>query len=395
MDWVVAGRFEIKYKLGSGTYGEIYLGNDLETSREVALKFERAPSQNPQLHIESQAYTHLAGGIGIPGVIWIGFERSYAILVIERLGRSLEDLLHVRRRPFSLKTTLMIVDQSLRRIEFVHRKGIVHRDIKPSNMLMDVDQRCLYFIDFGLSKAFIDADTGQHIPAQRYPDMIGTPRFASHHAMRGFEPSRRDDLISLGYVWVYLFKGALPWQSVVQGVGEGEIAQIRHIKTGTSPEDLCSGMPTEFRQYFEALMRLHFQDEPPYAALRESFRDLFVQRGYCYDCRFDWMQPPPCEPSPFIRRLSLQTVLVRPQDRRGALPQPQVIQPSVSAGAVPELERLTPPGARQPRPVETQRRPAVVRLGVPVKMLANQAGRRLSWSNTIPAPDCRGDDPDG
>jgi serine/threonine protein kinase len=402
MDWLVAGRFEIRHKLGSGTYGEIYLGHDVESGRQVALKFERAPSPNPQLHIESQAYSILAGGIGIPQVIWIGCERSYAILVIEHLGRSLEDLLTARRRPFSLKTTLMLVDQSLRGIEFLHRKGLVHRDIKPSNLLMNRSENHLYFIDFGLSKAYADPETGKHIEMHRYRDLIGTPRFASPFVMRGMEPSRRDDLMSLGYVWVYLFKGALPWQGLA---GDSQFSEIARLKETTSPDDLCFGMPEEFVHFFAVVMRLQFTEEPPYALLRSRFCELFTRREYVYDCSFDWMQRATLERPSFPRRFSLQAMAVRPPlDGRIAVPRPGppglAAVKAVAAGASPpgpieselrdpkedplEEGRLAAPGRLPKLPTDpVYRAPSVIRLGPPRKGMALPTGRRLSLGSLI------------
>jgi serine/threonine protein kinase len=414
VDWLVAGRFEIKHKLGSGTYGEIYLGHDIESGRDVALKFERAPSPNPMLHIESHAYTLLAGGIGIPEVIWIGFERSYAILVIQYLGRSLEDLLSARRRPFSLKTVLMLVDQSLRGIEFLHRKGLLHRDIKPSNLLMNLEEDHLYFIDFGLSKSYLDPETGEHIAMERYRDLIGTPRFASPYVMRGMEPSRRDDLISLGYVWVYLFKGALPWQ----GLTRSEFSHMGTLKEETSPDDLCFGMPDEFAQYFSVVLRLQFTEEPPYALLRNRFCELFRGREYVYDASFDWMQRRLADRPCFPRRFSLQSIVVRaPADGRIAVPRPG--QASLAAKAViPSASPLIPPAPPpldlphepEPRPEPEEARavpstgrppkmpldpaprlslepgakiPSVTRLVPPKKGLTLPSGRRLSLGSLI------------
>jgi serine/threonine protein kinase len=195
MDWLIAGRFRVCYLIGSGTYGEVYLGVDTKSGREVALKFERAPSPTPQLHNEFHAYTQLADSVGIPSLHWIGYERSFVILVIEHLGRSLEDILIAQRRPFSLKALLMITDQCLRRVEFIHRKLLLHRDIKPTNLLMGFGDRqfTLYFIDFGLSRFYRDPDTLTHIPMVQHSSIVGTPYYASLNVMRDW--SRRGEMI--------------------------------------------------------------------------------------------------------------------------------------------------------------------------------------------------------
>jgi serine/threonine protein kinase len=139
----------------------------------------------------------------------------------------------------------MIADQCLARIEFIHRRFFLHREITPTNMLLGTARKrsVLYFIDFGLSKFYRDCDTLAHIPPGRYPKFVGTARYVSANVMNGIEPSRRDDVISLGYVWVYLFKGALPWQSLELAEGENTLRVICERKHSINPDQLCSGMP--------------------------------------------------------------------------------------------------------------------------------------------------------
>ncbi len=86
-------------------------------------------------------------------------------MIMELLGPSLEDLFNVCRRKLSLKSVLMIADQVLDRIEFVHSRRHLHRDIKPDNLLIGKNQKSqyIYIIDFGLAKKFLNKD-GKHIP---------------------------------------------------------------------------------------------------------------------------------------------------------------------------------------------------------------------------------------
>jgi hypothetical protein len=90
------------------------------------MKLESTKSKHPQLVYEAKLYKILQGAVGIPYIRWYGVETfpqgSYNVLVMDLLGYSLEDLFSRCGRRFSLKTVLMIADQTLLRIEYIHSK---------------------------------------------------------------------------------------------------------------------------------------------------------------------------------------------------------------------------------------------------------------------------------
>lgn len=102
-------------------------------------------------------------------------------MVMDRLGKSLEELFNECGRRFRLKTVLMLADQILSRIEVVHTKCYIHRDIKPDNFLMGVGFRrhLVYIIDFGLAKLYRDPRSHRHIPYREGKSLTGTARYAS------------------------------------------------------------------------------------------------------------------------------------------------------------------------------------------------------------------------
>lgn len=286
----VGNKFRLGRKIGSGSFGEIYLGTNIQTNEEVAIKLENVKTKHPQLLYESKLYKILQGGTGIPNVRWFGVEGDYNVLVMDLLGPSLEDLFNFCSRKLCLKTVLMLADQMINRVEFVHSKSFLHRDIKPDNFLMGLGRRAnqVYIIDFGLAKKYRDSSTHQHIPYRENKNLTGTARYASMNTHLGIEQSRRDDLESLGYVLMYFLRGSLPWQGLKAGTKKQKYEKISEKKVSTSIEALCRGFPSEFASYFHYCRSLRFDDKPDYAYLKRIFRELFIREGFQFDYIFDW-----------------------------------------------------------------------------------------------------------
>lgn len=95
----------------SQSSGDIYLGVNIISGEEVAIKLESIKAKHPQLEYEAKVYKTLAGGVGVPFVRWFGIECDYNAMVIDLLGPSLEDLFNFCQRKFSLKTVLLLADQ--------------------------------------------------------------------------------------------------------------------------------------------------------------------------------------------------------------------------------------------------------------------------------------------
>jgi len=289
----IAGLYCLGRKLGSGSFGDIYFAVNSQTGEELAVKLESTKSKHPQLMYEAKLLKHLQGAPGIASVYYCDVEGDYNVMVMDLLGPSLEDLFNICKRKFSLKTVLMIADQMLLRIEYLHSKNFIHRDIKPDNFLSGhgVESNIVYIIDMGLAKKYRDPKTQVHIPYRENKSLTGTARYASINAHLGIEQSRRDDLDAIGYVLMYFCRGQLPWQGLQANSKEEKYRKIQECKSATSNEALCKGHPDVFKSYLDYCHALHFEDRPDYASLRRHFKDLGTQESFAQDGMFDWSDP--------------------------------------------------------------------------------------------------------
>ncbi|XP_033212905.1 casein kinase I-like isoform X2 [Belonocnema kinseyi] len=290
MELRVGNKFRLGRKIGSGSFGDIYLGTNISTGEEVAIKLECIKTRHPQLHIESKFYRMMQGGVGIPTIKWCGSEGDYNVMVMELLGPSLEDLFNFCSRRFTLKTVLLLADQLISRTDYIHSRNFIHRDIKPDNFLMGLGKKgnLVYIIDFGLAKKYRDGRNNKHIPYRENKNLTGTARYASVNTHLGIEQSRRDDLESLGYVLMYFNRGSLPWQGLKAATKRQKYERISEKKMSTAIEELCKSYPVEFTTYLRYCRQLRFEEKPDYSYLRHLFRTLFHSQGFTYDYVFDW-----------------------------------------------------------------------------------------------------------
>jgi len=223
-------------------------------------------------------------------VKWFGSEGDYNVLVIDLLGPSLEEKFNYCGKRLTLKSVLMLADQMIARLEFMHSRSYIHRDVKPDNFLIGVGTRkhVCHVIDFGLAKKYQDPRNGRHIPYIEGKNLTGTARYASINTHLGVEQSRRDDMESLGFVLMYFLRGSLPWQGLKAATKKQKYQRIMERKQATHPEQLCRGFPSEFRDYFAHCSSLGFEDRPDYRYLRRIFKNLFERQGFEDDAVYDW-----------------------------------------------------------------------------------------------------------
>ncbi|CAD8142911.1 unnamed protein product [Paramecium octaurelia] len=284
---VFNNQFVVLKKLSSGSFGVVFQGEDKKTSEQIALKIEKEESDEAKsLDRESQILQRLQGIKGIPKLYWFGSEGPYNIMVIQLLGRDLAYYAkHLKR--FQLKTLIMLAEQMITILEQCHTKSIIHRDMKPENVLVGRDPNEIYLVDFGISKIYKDAN-GNHVPFRDGKPFIGTTRYASIGAHKGFELGRGDDLESLGYMLVFLYKGSLPWQNL-QNVSDKEKTKVvGKMKMQILIEELCKDMPNEFSKYFEYVKKLQFKQTPDYEYLKQLMRKCASDNKIELDYKYEW-----------------------------------------------------------------------------------------------------------
>ncbi|KAI0055462.1 CK1/CK1/CK1-D protein kinase [Artomyces pyxidatus] len=259
----IGGRFRLKKKIGVGSYGEVYEAVDIITTADVAVKLEPINLKRSSLEDEITVYKNLASVPGIPRARWFGAEDGYDTLVMDLLGPSLESTFLSCGRSFGQKKVFRLADQMLAHVEQVHNRDYIHRDLKPSNFLFGRGQQGqqIFLIDFGLATRYRNARTDSHIPYRDGRPLIGTARWASIRVHLGIEQSRRDDLESLAYIFIYLLRGNLPWQALVD---DDDILRRKQL---LSPEILCKDLPYELSLFLSYVRGLPFEEKPDYAYL--------------------------------------------------------------------------------------------------------------------------------
>jgi casein kinase 1 len=268
----IFGRYTLGDVVGSGSFGKVYIGKSLRTNATVAVKVEETASKDSTLSHEAKILNYLRGPGYIPVLRYYGSiaDTNTSYLVMNLLGKSLETIKD-ERSVVSSKDAIEVGIQCIKMLRYIHGKSIIHRDIKPENFLFGLDGKTkqLHMIDFGLAKKFVDSNNN-HIVERDNRSIVGTMRYISSNVQNGVEASRRDDLISLAYMLIYIQIEKLPWQGIKGALLERE-REIHRIKTQISTTTLCKGLPDCFAQLLFHAKNLKFNQEPNYGRMEKRF----------------------------------------------------------------------------------------------------------------------------
>lgn len=235
---------------------------------------EKEKSMPSMIEKESKIYLDLEGrgfGKGLPKYYGLITTTIKKVMIMERLGCSLDELYKKQGKTFSNKQLCFYGMQMINLLEKLHSFGYLHRDVKPQNFIFGYnDFSQLYICDFGLAKKYIK--NGEHIPEENNKKLIGTMRYTSVYIHDGIEPSRRDDIISVLYIIIHSKYKYLPWQSKTnRKLNKKEIGNIKK----NTPINILCGELKEISHAMNHCYSLKFHQKPDYDYIKLKIQNQF------------------------------------------------------------------------------------------------------------------------
>jgi beta-lactam-binding protein with PASTA domain/predicted Ser/Thr protein kinase len=223
---LVEGRYKVISRLGSGGMADVYLAEDQQLGRKVALKLlHRRFSADPDFVERFRREAQAAAGLQHPNVVSVydrgAYEDTYFIAMEYLPGRSLKQLIR-QEAPIDPARAIDIVIQILKAARFAHRRGVIHRDLKPHNVIVD-DGDHAKVTDFGIARAGASdmTETGS---------IMGTAQYLSPEQAQGHAVSAASDLYAVGVVLYELLTGRVPFD------GESAVTiALKHVSEAPAP----------------------------------------------------------------------------------------------------------------------------------------------------------------
>ena len=235
-----AERYRLERKLGSGGMADVWLAEDQELGRRVAVKILHERYANDEQFVERfrREATH-AAGLSHPNIVSI-YDRgvadgSYYIVMEYIEGRTLKELI-VTRGPCPMPVAISYTRQILAALRYAHKNGIIHRDIKPHNVIVDREGR-VKVADFGIARAGASEMT-------EAGSIVGTAQYLSPEQARGAPVDESSDLYSTGIVLYELLTGAVPFtgETPVE-IAMKHLSQTPEAPSAHAPRDPARSRP--------------------------------------------------------------------------------------------------------------------------------------------------------
>ena len=237
---VIDGRYRVISRVGSGGMADVFLAEDQQLGRKVAVKllhhrFAEDPGFVERFRREAQA----AAGLQHPNVVGVydrgAHDGTYYIAMEYLPGRSLKQLIR-QEAPIDPVRAIEISAQILKAARFAHRRGVIHRDLKPHNVIVDDSDRAKV-TDFGIARAGASdmTETGS---------IMGTAQYLSPEQAQGHAVSAVSDLYSVGVVLYELLTGRVPFD------GDAAVTiALKHVSEAPVPPSAINpAVPPEVEQ---------------------------------------------------------------------------------------------------------------------------------------------------
>lgn len=283
-------KYKILQQIGEGNFGKVFKGQNIKTGDYVAIKMENTNSTYKMLKHETIILNYLYNNSCkyIPTIFWYGVYLQNTSLVMTYYECSLFD--YINKMSNSMTTQLYqdlihrIMKMLLIIIQNIHSKTVIHRDIKLINFMIRGAQNTIHdidivLIDFGLA-TFCENNTIQNCHREH---IIGTPKYISYNIHNGCDPHYRDDLISLGYIGLYMYFGELFWES--KYIENNEIE--KHTHNYNSPTHILYFI----NQQIKTNKEIHFITELLNKRM-SSDKNIFIKNitnllEYCYNLTYE------------------------------------------------------------------------------------------------------------
>ena len=263
--------YECSERIGNGAFGVIYKGRNVRTGEPVVLKTERLDISYSSIKHESNILNILYSKScrNIPPIYWYGTleDPRVRLLVMPFYSESLETV-----RIENENMAFNIIRSAISIVKHIHDNYVVHRDIKPANFMIQNDE--LILIDFGLASFYVDSDEKHISPANpKKMHIIGTPKYVSWNVHCGEEYSRRDDLLSIVYIGLFLLYGKELWSNLPPFFSEEEKSATSHPRNQwfkqqkdihTISRTIMKKNWIELARFAEYVYSISFQERPSY-----------------------------------------------------------------------------------------------------------------------------------
>ncbi len=254
IDTLVDGRYRVVSRLGAGGMADVYLAEDQQLGRKVALKLlHRRFAEDPDFVERFRREAPSAAGLSHPNVVSIydrgTFDGTYYIAMEYLPGRSLKQLIR-QEAPLEPLRAIDITIQILKAARFAHRRGVIHRDLKPHNVIVD-DSGHAKVTDFGIARAGASdmTETGS---------IMGTAQYLSPEQAQGHAVSAASDLYSVGVVLYEMLTGRVPFDA------ESAVTiALKHVSEAPIPPSRINPrVPPELDQTVMWVLNKNASDRP-------------------------------------------------------------------------------------------------------------------------------------